>query len=81
MRMMTFVRHLDIQFKAVYIEKKHVEDLVDATGKLSRQLASFVRNNQEFFKSFDSIKVYYDKYFNELFFKNVPPYKISLARQ
>ena len=60
MRMMTFVRHLDIQFKAVYIEKKHVEDLVDATGKLSRQLASFVRNNQEFFKSFDSIKVYYD---------------------
>lgn len=45
MRMMTFVRHLDIQFKAVYIEKKHVEDLVDATGKLSRQLASFVRNS------------------------------------
>ncbi|MDO4940032.1 MAG: DUF3800 domain-containing protein [Lachnospiraceae bacterium] len=59
-RMMTFVRHLDITFKSIYIEKKQIEDLVDATGKLSKQLAAFIRDNQAFFSNFDKVKVYYD---------------------
>lgn len=59
-RMMSFVRHLDIRFKSIMIEKKHVNDSVEATGKLSKQLASFIRENMEFFYSYDIVKVYYD---------------------
>ena len=47
--MMSFVRHLDIQFKSIMIEKKHINDSVEATGKLSKQLAVFIRENMEFF--------------------------------
>lgn len=60
MRMMSFIRHVDISFKSIYIEKKHIEDSVDATGKLSKQLASFIRENYEFFCGFDVVKIYYD---------------------
>lgn len=59
-RMMSFVRHLDIRFKSIFIEKKHLEDSVEATGKLSKQLATFIRENMEFFYSYDVVKVYYD---------------------
>jgi len=58
--MMSFVRHLDIKYKSIYIEKKHVRDSVEAIGKLSKQLATFLRDNMEFFCSYDTVKVYYD---------------------
>lgn len=58
--MMTFIRHLDVQFKSIYIEKKHIEDSVEATGKLSKKLASFIRDNYNFFCGFDVVKIYYD---------------------
>ena len=60
MKMMTFIRHLDIQFKSIYIEKKHIEDSVEATGKLSKQLAAFIRENYDFFCGYDVVKIYYD---------------------
>ena len=60
MKMMTFIRHMDINFKSIYIEKKHIEDSVEATGKLSKQLAAFIRDNYSFFCSFDCVKIYYD---------------------
>ena len=59
-RMMSFVRHLDIKYKTIYIEKKHIEDSIEATGKLSKQLATFIRNNMAFFCDYDRVKVYYD---------------------
>ena len=58
--MMTFIRHIDIQFKSLYIEKKHIQDTIEATGKLSKQLATFIRDNYEFFCSYDTVKIYYD---------------------
>lgn len=58
--MMTFVRHIDVHFKSIYIEKKHIGDSVEAIGKLSKQLAAFIRDNMEFFYEFDIVKVYYD---------------------
>ena len=58
--MMSFVRHLDISYKSFYIEKKQIDDSVDAIGKLSKQIASFIRENMEYFFSFDVVKVYYD---------------------
>ena len=60
MKMMSFIRHLDIRFKSIYIEKKHIEDFVEATGKLSKQLAAFIRDNYDFFCGFDAVKIYYD---------------------
>ncbi len=60
MKMMTFIRYLDVRFKTIYIEKKHIEDSVEATGKLSKQLAAFIRNNYQFFCGYDVVKVYYD---------------------
>jgi hypothetical protein len=59
-RMMSFIRHLDIRFKSIYIEKKHIEDSVEAAGKLSKKLAIFIRENMEVLQSFDIVKVYYD---------------------
>lgn len=60
MRMMSFVRHLDVKFKSIYIEKKHIGDSVEAVGKLSKQLSAFIRDNYSFFCGFDIVKIYYD---------------------
>ncbi|MBE5920583.1 MAG: DUF3800 domain-containing protein [Pseudobutyrivibrio ruminis] len=59
-RLMTFARKTDIKFKSIYIEKKHIDDSIEATGKLSKQLAMFIRNNLEFFMGYDCVKIYYD---------------------
>ena len=54
------VRRLNINFKSIYIEKKHIEDSIEATGKLSKQLAVFIRDNYAFFCNYDTVKIYYD---------------------
>lgn len=59
-RTMTFIRHIDIKYKTVYIEKKHIIDEVEAAGKLSKKIAVFIKENQEYFFSFDKVKIYYD---------------------
>lgn len=55
-RLMTFARKTDIKFKSIYIEKKHIDDSIEATGKLSKQLAMFIRNNLEFFMGYNCVK-------------------------
>ena len=40
--------------------KKHISDVVEATGRLSRQISQFVRGHYEDFLSFDDVKIYYD---------------------
>lgn len=42
------------------IEKRHIKDVVEATGKLSKQISIFVRNHYEEFLAFDNVKIYYD---------------------
>lgn len=59
-RMMTFLRKLDIHCHCVYIEKKHLADEVAVTAHLSKEISKFIRQNYEFFISFDKIKIYYD---------------------
>ena len=59
-RLITFIRKLDIKVKTVYIEKKHINDSIEATGKLSKLLSIFIRENMSFFMKFDKVKVYYD---------------------
>ncbi len=59
-KMVAFVRQIDIRYKCFYIEKRHVEDVVEATGKLSKQISAFVRDHYEEILSFDNVKIYYD---------------------
>lgn len=58
--LITFIKHLNIQCKSIYIEKKHIDDSIEAAGKLSKQLSSLIKDNLELFSSFDVVKVYYD---------------------
>ena len=59
-KMVAFTRQLKISFKCFHIEKKQVVDTVEASGKLSKQLANFIRGNYNEFLAYDKIKVYYD---------------------
>ena len=59
-KMVAFVRQLDISYKAFYIEKKHIDDSVDAAGKLAKQIATFIREHYEDFLEADDVKIYYD---------------------
>ncbi|MBQ2552769.1 MAG: DUF3800 domain-containing protein, partial [Treponema sp.] len=59
-KMMAFIRSIDIQYKSFFIEKKHMEDAVEATGKLSKQISQFIRDHYDDFLSFDDVKIYYD---------------------
>lgn len=59
-KMMAFIRSINVQYKCFYIEKKHIEDSVEATGKLSKQISQFIRNHYNEFLSFDVVKIYYD---------------------
>ena len=40
--------------------KKHIEDSVEATGKLSKQISQFIREHYNEFLAFDDVKIYYD---------------------
>ena len=59
-RLMTFLRHVQIHWKAIYIEKRQVKDSVEAAGRLSKELSRFIRDHYVFFRSFDKVIVYYD---------------------
>ena len=59
-KMVAFIRQINIRYKCFYIEKKHISDVVEATGKLSKQISRFVNDNYEELLSFDDVKLYYD---------------------
>lgn len=58
--MVAFIRQIYIHYKCFYIEKKHIPDVVEATGRLSKQISQFIREHYEDFLSFDDVKIYYD---------------------
>lgn len=59
-KMVAFIRQTAIRYKCFHIEKKHISDVVEATGKLSRQIAQFIHRHYEDFLAFDDVKIYYD---------------------
>lgn len=59
-KMMAFIRSIDIQYKCFYIEKRHIQDSVEATGKLSKQISQFIRDHFNEFLAFHDVKIYYD---------------------
>ena len=60
MKLMGFIRKIKIKHKSFFIEKKHVEDVTDATGKLSKQIGTWIKNNYETLLAYDVVKIYYD---------------------
>lgn len=59
-KMIAFIRQVNIRYKCFHIEKKHITDLVDASGKLSRLISAFISEHYLDFLQFDEIKIYYD---------------------
>ena len=59
-KLVAFIRQVDIRYKCFSIEKKHIEDVVEASGKLSKQISMFIREHFDDFHSFDQVKIYYD---------------------
>ena len=58
--MVTFIKHCGIRYHCFHIDKKHIEDSVQATARLSVLISRFVKDHYAEFLSFDKIKVYYD---------------------
>lgn len=59
-KMVAFIRQIDIRYKCFHIEKKHISDVVESTGKLSKQISQFIRGHYDDLLSFDHVKIYYD---------------------
>lgn len=59
-KMIAFIKQIDIRYKCFFIEKKHITDVVDASGKLSKSIATFIRDNYIEFLSYETVKIYYD---------------------
>lgn len=55
-----FVRVLDVHYICPIIRKDECPDTVAIASKLSRAIARELRNNQDYFGSFDKIILYYD---------------------
>ena len=58
--MTAFVKSIDIRYKYFYVEKKHIENSVEATGRLSLKISQFIKEHYNDFLIFDSVKIYYD---------------------
>lgn len=59
-KMVAFIKNCGIEYKCFSVEKKQTEDAVDLSGKISKQISSFFREEYNWFLSFDTVKVYYD---------------------
>lgn len=55
-----FLKDIYISYESFYVEKKHIEDEVELTAKLSKQIANFAKDNLSYFQQFNTIKIYYD---------------------
>lgn len=55
-----FLKDINISYESFYVEKKHIEDEVELTAKLSKQIAYFAKDNLSYFQQFNTIKIYYD---------------------
>ena len=59
-RFVAFTKKLDIMYVPFIVDKKHIENVTNMSGKLSKDISNFIRNNNEYFSGWKSIKVYYD---------------------
>lgn len=55
-----FLKNIEVKYKSFYVEKKHINDSLEMTSKLSKQISIFIKDNLSYFNEFDFIKLYYD---------------------
>ena len=58
--MVTFIKHCNIRYHCFHIEKKHIDDSVQASARLSLLISRFIRDHYQDFLSFEKTKIYYD---------------------
>ena len=58
--MVTFIKHCNIRYHCFHIEKKHIEDSVQASARLSLLISRFIREHYQEFLSYEKTKIYYD---------------------
>jgi len=56
----TFARISGVKHKSFVIKNKEYPDRVLLSGRLSRELSVFFKENLDYFQSFDAVNVYYD---------------------
>lgn len=59
-KLVAFVRNVDIKYVSFAVEKKHLDGSVDIIARISKQIASFIRDHYDELLPYDVIKVYYD---------------------
>ena len=59
-RFVAFVKKLDIKYITIAIDKKHISDVTELTGKLSKEIYVFINENIDYFNDRNEIKIYYD---------------------
>ncbi len=57
---LTFAKNCDISYISFSVEKKHISDSLGLTVALTKQLSAFIRDEFNFFSTFDKIIIYYD---------------------
>ncbi len=55
-----FAKKCDITYKTFVFEKRQFNDEMKLEAKIARELSRFIRNNLQFFQSFDEVILYYD---------------------
>lgn len=56
----TFVKKCPIKYKSFYVEKKYLSNELDLIKNLSKQISRFLNDNQQYFNTFEDVKIYYD---------------------
>lgn len=59
-KMFAFIRHCPITYRTFAVEKRQWSDYYQLTGRLARDLHSFLLENIAYFQAFDKLVVYYD---------------------
>lgn len=59
-RFVAFVKKLDIKYITIAVDKKHIKDVTELSGKLSKEISIFINNNINYFNNRKEIKIYYD---------------------
>lgn len=65
-KMLNFVMASPISYYTVAIDRKEAKDKIALSGKLGREINSFLNSHADFFHSFDKIIIYYDNGQHEL---------------
>ena len=59
-KMLNFMNTCPITYETVVVNRKEAVDKIALSGRLGREISTFIQKNQGFFETYDKIIVYYD---------------------